>query len=67
MSLSGMVEWFGSQSTGTQVFFGIFLFFIAMPIVTLVVFAFVDSVQGLRAMSAKNAKQESDKDKGSRL
>lgn len=45
------LAWFSSQSIWTQVFFGLFLVFIALPIATLTVLQLVESVRSSRESS----------------
>jgi hypothetical protein len=48
MAGSDLIAWFSSQSLWTQIFFGLFVVFIAIPIATLIVLQFVESVRSTR-------------------
>ena len=50
-----LVQWFGSLPPLTQIFFGIFLFLVAIPIATLIVFQLIDSLRSLRSAVLGNA------------
>jgi hypothetical protein len=56
-----LIAWFSSQSLYTQIFFGLFVVFIAIPIATLIVLQFLESVRSARE-SARTYGQASRKD-----
>ena len=60
MSISGIAEWFRALPLFTQIFFGLFLVLVALPIVTLTVFQFFESLRILRGNA--EARRERDKE-----
>ena len=50
---SDLLEWFSAQSMWRQIFIGLWLVFIALPMATLVVMQFIESLRSTRE-SAKN-------------
>jgi hypothetical protein len=63
MSASDLINWFSSQSMWRQVFIGLWLVFIALPIATLTVLQFLESIRGLQT-STKPSAEPRDDDKG---
>ncbi|HEY0962591.1 MAG TPA: hypothetical protein VGE69_09555 [Pseudomonadales bacterium] len=62
MSISGIVEWFAALPGLTQVFVGLFVFLMAVPIATLTVMQFMESLRVLRELSkAKRSRKDRDK------
>jgi hypothetical protein len=52
--MGGVLAWLDALPLPTQIFFGLFLVFIALPIATLTVLQFIESVRSLRSGSAKD-------------
>ena len=59
---AGVVDWFAALPVFTQIFFGLFLFTMAIPIATLTVLQFIESLRILRGASSRG-KNEPDNDK----
>ncbi|MDY6983954.1 MAG: hypothetical protein SV422_12775 [Pseudomonadota bacterium] len=55
---AGVVDWFVALPGFTQIFFGLFLFMMAIPIATLTVFQFVESLRGLRELSKEKKRRK---------
>jgi hypothetical protein len=59
-----LIAWFSSQSIWTQVFFGLFVVFIAIPIATLIVLQFIESVRSTRESARIYGKAPRQDEKG---
>ena len=60
MSASGMAEWFGTMSLYQQVFVVLFVVLVALPIATLIIFQFVESLRSLRSSSKARTRDGDD-------
>jgi hypothetical protein len=56
MSLTGVLEWFDSQPAETQIFIGLFVLCMAMPIALLTLLQLVESLRNLRSGFRKRDK-----------
>ncbi|MGV3593505.1 MAG: hypothetical protein ACO1PZ_17610 [Gammaproteobacteria bacterium] len=63
MSIDGIVAWFAALPGLTQVFVGLFVLLMAIPIATLTVMQFFESLRMLREL-AKAKRHRKDGDKG---
>lgn len=60
MSISGIVAWFAALPGLTQVFVGLFVLLMAIPIATLTVMQFLESLRMLRELSKTKRRRRSD-------
>jgi ammonia channel protein AmtB len=64
MSINGITQWFAAQSSTTQISVVVFVVFIAIPISTLIIIQFLDSLQRLRELKeAERRRKDGDKDR----
>lgn len=61
MSVSGIVEWFAALPGLTQVFVGLFVLLMALPIATLTVMQLLESLRMLRDLSKTKKRRSDDK------
>lgn len=54
-----LIEWFAALPAFTQIFFGLFLLLVAIPMATLIAFQFIETLRGLAGL--RNSKRSATK------
>ena len=61
MSLDGVERWFDSLPFFQQVFFGLFVVLVALPIATLILFQFIETLRGIGQASRTAKRRDREK------